>query len=129
MTTEGQSKSEVLMTFMSTPDLILEVILLMEKILHRLGYPKRIFYSSIKTFSGIASGAGFFPVACTTSRTEPTGPCPFLFFKVAVFPAPQCSTSISMVSATTAGGGRNTWSFVGVFAGISAKQQGGAVRL
>ena len=35
-------------------------ILLMEKILHHLGCPKRWFYTSIKTFWGIPSGAGFF---------------------------------------------------------------------
>ena len=34
---------------------------LMEKILHHLGCPKCWFYPSIKTFSGILSGAGFFP--------------------------------------------------------------------
>ena len=38
------------------------LILLMEKqILHHLGCPKCWFYPSIKTFSGILSGAGFFP--------------------------------------------------------------------
>jgi len=36
-------------------------LLLMEKILHRLGCPKSIFMSNIKPFSGIISGAGCFP--------------------------------------------------------------------
>ena len=36
-------------------------LLLMEKFLHHLGCPKCWFYPSIKTFSGILSGAGFFP--------------------------------------------------------------------
>ena len=37
------------------------VILLMEKILHHLGCSKCWFYTSIKTFWSIPSGAGFFP--------------------------------------------------------------------
>ena len=37
------------------------MILLMEKILHHLWCPKCWLYPYIKTFSGIRSGAGFFP--------------------------------------------------------------------
>ena len=48
-----------------------------------------------------------------------------VFVEVVVFPAPQCSTTISMVSATPSGGGRNTWSFSGVFPSISSWKQGG----
>ena len=44
-------------------------ILLMEKILPRLGCPKRIFNSSIKTLSGIASGVGFFPSTVSYEKT------------------------------------------------------------
>ena len=39
----------------------LGVIRLMEKILHHLWCPKRFFYGAKKLFSGIVSGAGFFP--------------------------------------------------------------------
>ena len=44
------------------------IIRLMEKILHHLRCPKCIFYSSIKTFSGIVSGAGFFSINSSFRR-------------------------------------------------------------
>ena len=41
----------------------------MEKVLHRLVCPKCIFYTSIKTFSGILGGAGFFPSTVSPFNT------------------------------------------------------------
>ena len=41
----------------------------MEQILHHLECPKCWFYPSIKTFSGILSGAGFFPSTVSPEKT------------------------------------------------------------